>query len=223
MQSYNRPLRLVAIALSSVAGFVDAIAFLDVGGFFVSFMSGNSTRLGVGLATHPYAAMVAGGLILAFVLGVMTGSLAGALAGVHRRPAVLAVVASLLGLSLSLRLNLGPEWRLTCTFLLAIAMGAVNATFERNGEVSFGVTYMTGALVKLGQRLFQALSGGDPLGWLPHLLLWAGLAGGAWAGAWAYSQVGYLALAAAVALVLVLTVAVAVIDRAERRQSTATV
>ncbi|MBI1407430.1 MAG: DUF1275 domain-containing protein [Caulobacter sp.] len=223
MQTYNRPLQAVAIVLACLAGFIDAVAFLDVGGFFVSFMSGNSTRLGVGLATHPYAAMIAGALILAFVLGVMTGSLAGALAGAHRRPAVLAVVAALLGLSLLLHLNLGPGWKLTCSLPLALAMGAVNATFERNGEVSFGVTYMTGALVKLGQRLFQALSGGAPLGWLPHLLLWAGLASGAWAGAWTYSQFGYLALAAAVGLVAVLTVAVALIDRAERRQSTATV
>jgi len=39
-----------AIGLAAIAGYVDAIAFVDLGGFFVSFMSGNSTRLAVGLA-----------------------------------------------------------------------------------------------------------------------------------------------------------------------------
>ena len=37
------------VALSTLAGYVDATGFLMLGGFFVSFMSGNSTRLGVGL------------------------------------------------------------------------------------------------------------------------------------------------------------------------------
>lgn len=30
-------------------GYVDAVGFMMTGGFFVSFMSGNSTRLAVGL------------------------------------------------------------------------------------------------------------------------------------------------------------------------------
>jgi len=41
------------------------------------------------------------------------------------------------------------------------------------------VTYMTGTLVKLGQRAAGAVFGEDRLGWLPYLLLWLGLVGGA--------------------------------------------
>ena len=49
MLSSRRNLAL-ACTLSALAGYVDAIGFLHLGGMFVSFMSGNSTRLGVSLA-----------------------------------------------------------------------------------------------------------------------------------------------------------------------------
>ncbi len=41
---------ILALALSALAGFVDGIGFLHLGGLFVSFMSGNSTRMSVSLA-----------------------------------------------------------------------------------------------------------------------------------------------------------------------------
>jgi len=81
MTRFDRKSRLLAACLSSLAGFVDALAFLKLGGFFVSFMSGNSTRLGVGLAQWSTNAGIAGGLIATFVVGVFFGSLAGAWAG----------------------------------------------------------------------------------------------------------------------------------------------
>ncbi|MFZ1966902.1 MAG: DUF1275 family protein, partial [Bradyrhizobium sp.] len=37
----------LACTLSALAGYVDGIGFIHLGGLFVSFMSGNSTRLGV--------------------------------------------------------------------------------------------------------------------------------------------------------------------------------
>jgi uncharacterized membrane protein YoaK (UPF0700 family) len=40
----------LACALSTLDGYVDGIDFLHLGGLFVSFMSGNSTRMGVSLA-----------------------------------------------------------------------------------------------------------------------------------------------------------------------------
>jgi uncharacterized membrane protein YoaK (UPF0700 family) len=92
---------------------------------------------------------------------------------------------------------------------MAIAMGAENAVFEHDGEVRIGLTYMTGTLVKLGQRVSAALLGGDRLAWVPYLLLWLGLVLGACAGAAIYPYLGLNGLwiaagfAAATALVTV--------------------
>lgn len=189
----------LATGLSALAGFVDATAFLYLGGFFVSFMSGNSTRLAVGVSTLSHEALVAGGLIAAFVAGVTTGSLMGAIAGTWRRVAVLGLVAGLLGAAMVCD-ALG--WRAGAAAMMALAMGAENAVFERDGEVQIGLTYMTGTLVKVGQRIAQALRGGALFGWMPYLALWAGLVAGAVAGASLYAVLGIANLAVGAVLAL---------------------
>ncbi|HEY1072334.1 YoaK family protein [Brevundimonas sp.] len=187
VRHYPRHLRVLAVGLAGLAGFVDAIAFLQLGGFFVSFMSGNSTRLGVGLVQAGGVAATAAGLVVSFVAGVVLGSLTGRRAGFRQRSAVLALVVLLLTAA-GLVQNLG-QW-LAGGLLLAMAMGAENAAFERDGQASFGVTYMTGALVRVGQGLATAATGGDRWGWTPYLFLWLGLVGGAWAGALAFAFAG---------------------------------
>src|SRR6202030_657341 len=88
----------LACALSALAGYVDAIGFLQLGGLFVSFMSGNSTRMGVYLAAGDWArAAEALGLIALFVIGAACGSLIVLGRGVHRQSIVLVGVALLLG------------------------------------------------------------------------------------------------------------------------------
>ncbi len=170
---------VLAFGLAALAGMVDALGLLKLGGLFVSFMSGNSTRMAVGIATEPTLAWAAAGLIGAFVGGVFVGALLARMAGRWRKQAVLALVLALLTIAASLAGSVGDG----LTLLMAAAMGAVNNMFQRDGEVSIGVTYMTGALVKLGQALASAVTGGPAFGWLPHLLLWLGLVAGAVAGA----------------------------------------
>jgi len=80
-------------------------------------------------------------------------------------------------------------------------MGAENNVFERGGDVRIGVTYMTGTLVKIGQRIAVALAGEEQWGWLPFLGHWLGLILGAVAVAVSYGALGLsgLWLGAAVA------------------------
>jgi uncharacterized membrane protein YoaK (UPF0700 family) len=191
LNGYDRRLRLLAACLSALAGYVDAIGFISLGGFFVSFMSGNTTRIGVGLAEGSRAAGVAAGLVLLFVLGVILGTLVGRRSGARRRPAVILLVCGLLGLA-AICASLGFDGLAIVGMVLA--MGAENAVFAEDGEVRIGLTYMTGTLVKLGKRITSAILGGDPLGWAPYLLLWLGLLAGGFLGAIAYHQLGFPAL-----------------------------
>ncbi|MEZ5971468.1 MAG: YoaK family protein [Hyphomonadaceae bacterium] len=203
MLRYRRRYWLFAAALSTLAGFADANAFVHLGGYFVSFMSGNSTRLGVGLASHLDAARLAGGLIALFVLGVVVGALINRRGDQTGGVRVLACVTGLLALAALLAAQD------TSIALLAIAMGAMNGVFVREGEVSIGVTYMTGTLVRMGQRLANALTGGKRWEWIPYVLLWSGLVLGATLGALIYGWIGlqslWLAAFAAASLTIVLS------------------
>jgi uncharacterized membrane protein YoaK (UPF0700 family) len=205
MTRYDKRIWLLAAALSALAGYVDAIGFIELGGFFVSFMSGNSTRLGVGLVETIAAAGLAASLVAGFVLGVIAGALIACRTRRHRGAIVLTFVTMLLAGAAALG-----EFGLqaSAVLLMAAAMGAENAIFEREGEVSIGLTYMTGTLVKLGQRAAATLLGGAPWEWLPYLLLWIGLVAGVALGAAAYAAFGFQALwgaAAAAALFVPIT------------------
>ncbi len=204
MTRFGKRVWLLSAGLSALAGYVDAIGFVELGGFFVSFMSGNSTRLGVGIVESRAAASLAGGLVAAFVLGVVAGTLVGRVSRDRRTPAVLAVVTVFLaGAATMGSLGLAPA----AAAFMALAMGAENTVFEREGEVAIGLTYMTGTLVKLGQRATAALLGGARLAWLPYFLLWSGLVGGAVLGALAHARLGLSSLWVAVTVASLLAAA----------------
>lgn len=208
MIRYDRNVRLIAVMMAALAGFVDAVGFLGSGGFFVSFMSGNSTRLGVGLANHLSAALVAASLIAAFVSGVILAALAKKrLSPRLRQPGVMAISAAALTIASAIVPAVPP---IVSCLAIAFAMGAVNLLFEEGGDVRIGLTYMTGTLVKLGHHIANALSGGPHWTWVSFLALWLGLAGGAVLGAIAFQRLGLEATWAATAAAWALFVALAV-------------
>lgn len=212
MHKMESPLIVIAICLAALAGFVDALAFTSLGGFFASFMSGNSTRLGVGLGTGVGAvALTAGALVLSFVAGVIVASVLVRAAGRQHRAAILAVVALLLFVAAGVG-EIAPGSLVL--LLLALAMGTLNGMFHRDGEVTIGVTYMTGALVRTGQKLAAALMGGpDRFGWVPQLALWLGFVAGAVSGAAAQLRWGWDALWLAGIIAAALTLVVARLGR----------
>ncbi|MCP1471029.1 uncharacterized membrane protein YoaK (UPF0700 family) [Sphingobium sp. OAS761] len=179
MIRFDRNLRSLAIALAFLAGYVDALGFLTSSGFFVSFMSGNSTRLAVGIASARSDAMAAGILILCFVAGVCGGAIVGAAAGRWQSATILVLVAVLLAAA-GLVTGHSPLWT---AGLLALAMGAENTIFEKEGRAPLGLTYMTGSLVRIGLGLAGVVTGRRHPGWGGYAMLWLGLVAGAVTGA----------------------------------------
>jgi len=185
----TRTALVLVLGIVALAGFVDACSFVRFGGVFVSFMSGNTTSLGVALATGQAALALRLGLVLTlFVAGVVLGTL------LHQRlgprwaaPGLLALVAALL---------LAPQqWPALGIECLTLAMGVLNASVHQVGNVAVGLTYFTGALVKFGTGLAQRLRGQPATGpWRGQLGLWAGFLGGAVLGGVVLARLPQLAL-----------------------------
>lgn len=185
MIRYRKHVWILSACLSGLAGFVDAIGYIKLGGFFVSFMSGNSTRLGVGAAIQMTDAFLALGLILVFVTGVIVGTLFGN--WTKSNAASLGLVTAFLAAAAILHVL---DLDRIAVVSMVLAMGAENTVFQRNGEVSIGLTYMMGTLVKMGQWVAAAIVGGPKDAWIPYAILWAGLVTGACLGAVTYAHIG---------------------------------
>jgi uncharacterized membrane protein YoaK (UPF0700 family) len=197
----------LACALSALAGYVDAIGFLHLGGLFVAFMSGNSTRMGVSLAEGQWLhAAKSLGLIALFVAGAAAGSLIVLGRGVNRQPWVLLAEALLLAAA---AVFYAFDLSNAAVAAIVLAMGLENAVFQIEGGAGLGLTYVTGALVKVGQLAAAALTGGARWGWAPNLLLWAALVIGSVCGALAYRWINLAAIWFAAAAALALSAMVA--------------
>jgi len=200
----------LACALSALAGYVDGIGFIHLSGLFISFMSGNSTRLGVMIAEFNWPkALEALKLIALFVVGAGLGSLIGHGRGRHRRWILLLAEAILLGAgATAYELDLSGY----TVVAVVLAMGLENAMFQaEGGTTGIALTYMTGTLVRIGQLLAVALQGGPRLAWFPHLLLWSAMVTGAAIGTTAYLHVHLAAVwfAAGAALLIAAIVGLA--------------
>ncbi|MGO2515839.1 MAG: YoaK family protein, partial [Corynebacterium variabile] len=156
MHTYRRGEQLLAVALTVLAGFVDSVGFLYLGGVFLSFMSGNTTRFATAAVEGDgNLAVLAGSCVGLFLGGVILGALVHRLARnlwdlTRGREAVMVTVTALFGLS---ALLVALDTERAAMLVLSVGIGALNSVFERDGEVAVPLTYMTGTLVKMGQRL----------------------------------------------------------------------
>lgn len=188
-----------ALVLIAIAGSVDAIGFLRLGQLFVSFISGDTTKLSVAASQGDWSAAAApGGIVGSFVLGVIIGQLISSAAGRWSRVAVLLSEALLLGVAVALERHAA-----ALALSMAVAMGMQNVAARKSGHIPLAVTYVTGTLVHFGTKLADGFTGkASRAEWMPYLLLWLSLTLGAVIGAAAYRSLGLRALLLPMSLVL---------------------
>jgi uncharacterized membrane protein YoaK (UPF0700 family) len=147
----------LAAGLATLVGYCDTLGVLTVISYLTKATQPNNAALGVlsFVVTIIGPALM---LVVAFVSGVVAGSLLGHWAGDRRRQAVLSFVtllftaAALLdGLS-----ETGPG-----LILMVLALGALNAVLEDLPDISIGFFELLG---RFGKRLSRALAGEQSLG-----------------------------------------------------------
>lgn len=174
----------VVLLLSQVAlaGCVDSIGWLLLGGLFVSFMSGNSTQLAVALASGQWEWAARVGCVLgAFFAGVFAGALMRENTRSGSHALLFAVAAAVLGAALAMVRESGVS---TAHLLpLAFAMGLLNNARRLVGGAPVGGTFVTGAFVGVAHGLARWVFGKSPLSAVvPYALSWLALGAGALAG-----------------------------------------
>ncbi len=140
---------------------------------FVSFMSGNTTSLGMAIAKADWArAALIAGIIAAFVGGAAAGTIVATLAGRRHLTVTILLVGAILVIPVA-----APTGAIAA---MTFAMGALNAAMQHAGPVQVSVTYVTGTLVKLGRGLGHLLCGElKDWAWLEQAVPWTGLLAGA--------------------------------------------
>lgn len=166
------------------AGWVDAVGFIQLGRFYLSFMSGNTTQLGVAIASSKDELMLRGASVIAsFFLGAFFGTLLADASGRFRLPTILTLEAALFGAAITLTMARPGFFAL---LPVAAAMGMQNTLRQLVGRANVGNSFVTGSLFNAGQSLARALTGAAPRAeWLAYLAAWTafilGSAGGAYA------------------------------------------
>ncbi|MDI7860405.1 DUF1275 domain-containing protein [Rhizobiaceae bacterium n13] len=150
-----------AFLATMLAGFLDAVGFQQLNHLYVSFMSGNSTHLGMALAAGEWVAAGQTSIVVgAFVAGAFVGTLLSDLAA-KPIPRLLVVEVVFCAIAVALAAGGLPSLALT---LIAVTMGMQNVMHRSIAGTDAGKSFVTGALFGLGQSLAHAVTrrGGLP-------------------------------------------------------------
>jgi len=201
-------------AISFLAGMTDATGLLLTGDF-VSFMTGNTTRAALALSQgNLYHAAVLISAIGAFVLGNAAGIV---IAHVSERR--IFVVLGCVGLVLALASVTTVQGLLLARFyMIVFAMGMVNAAVEHIEGLPIGLTYVTGALSRLGRGIGRWIIGDRHNEWTIQIVPWGGMVLGAIAGAVLTRQTGAHALWLVAIFAMALALAAMFIPRPLQRR-----
>jgi uncharacterized membrane protein YoaK (UPF0700 family) len=169
---------MAALALAGgmvfLAGATDVYGLSKLRGLFVSFMSGNTTLLGVALGSGDGGrAVTAAVLIALFVAGAAVGTVLAEWSGRWHSVVVMVAVTVLL--------TIAAAFPSLSIHSVVLAMGALNAAFSRVGVTSVSLTYVTGALMKFGQGLGRLIirRGRGDWSWTVQGVMWLCLLAGA--------------------------------------------
>ncbi|WP_019172542.1 YoaK family protein [Pseudaminobacter salicylatoxidans] len=185
----------IGVVLTALAGFIDAVGFIELGGFFASFMSGASISVGVNASTmHTDAMYHALLLVTIFVVAATASSVISGMIRPWGIPAAIALEGTCLSGAL---LMIESNWPSSISIMPVVAaMGVQNTALQPIHGVRLGVTFMTGTLVSLSQALGGSVTGNArPWSWTPHALIWCLFVAGAAAGAMFHKEYGFAAIA----------------------------
>jgi uncharacterized membrane protein YoaK (UPF0700 family) len=156
--SLDKSAIVVSLVLTLVAGYVDAVGFLRLGGIYVANMSGNSVSVGIHSALGPVSTVLQRLLpIGSYVIGLLFARIFADLAArKHLRRTVAfgigAEIAFLIFFMTAAGLNAG-------VFFAAVAMGIQVATLLRFNGVNVFTGFVTGSLVKFADNFADAVLG----------------------------------------------------------------
>ncbi|MFK8250963.1 YoaK family protein [Ancylobacter terrae] len=198
----------LAILVTTLAGFVDAIGYAALGKLYLSFMSGNTTRLGMAIAEgETSVVLLAASIIASFVAGAGVGTLVADATGEGRLSAILGSEAVLIALALALTVAApGPHALLP----IAAAMGMQNSAHQVVLKADIGKSFVTGTLVSFAGALARAIRDRKPTGEAStYGAAWLAFVTGVLTGAlWLHHNGMVTALATALALIAALALAV---------------
>lgn len=164
------------LGLSFLAGMTDAISFTSAGDF-VSFMSGNTTRLASSLSLGNWSHVVQiAVLIVSFIIGNALGVILATVTARRSWPLLLAI-----GLAL---ITASQVQSLAGLSTAALSMGMINAVVEEINGLPIGLTFVSGALSRFGRGAGRWLMGKRHSGWRIQLVPWLGMLSGAVLGAY---------------------------------------
>ena len=153
---HNRaPILALAAGVAFLAGATDVYGLAELHDLYVSFMSGNTTMLGVALGSgHPARAATIAVLVGLFVTGAACGTVLTNVSGRSHTPAVISAVSFIICVPL-----LEPAWTV---YAFILAMGSLNAAISKVGAANVSLTFVTGAERWSGSA--KALETGSPAG-----------------------------------------------------------
>ncbi|KQY90189.1 hypothetical protein ASD24_25135 [Paenibacillus sp. Root52] len=178
---------LLSSALVLIAGFIDAIGYLGLGKVYLSFMSGNSTKLGIALFKGDYSVWTTTGVVvLLFIVGAFIGTLITELSRQYHLTLILSAESILFVIAITWVIFLHTD---SILFPLAVAMGMQNTMHQMVAHADVGKGFVSGTLFGIGQAIAKAVRGKAPASeWAVLALSWITFVIGAALGALLFTQ-----------------------------------